>query len=173
MSLAESSDCGGGLIDALAASLAVATAPTGSAPASTSVTAIPRSTRSVAQSSVVLPIRSSSTHPTTRTCPLTSRARRNDGASWFVRPRLVDRLPLPVPTSCPHLPTASLLSLLSFRRSLRRQREPGRAPFSWSAPRRCAPSHWPPPPPPASSACGPTSWPATGPMSHSVGSRAE
>ena len=102
-----------------------------------------------------------------------SRARWPSGASWFVRPRLVDRLPLPVPTSCPHLPTASLLSPLSFRRSLRRQREPGRSPFSWSAPRPSAPSCWRAPPPPVSSACVPTSRPARGPISHHAGLRGE
>ncbi len=44
------------------------------------------------------------------------RARRPSAIFWFFRPRLVDRLPLPVPASCcPHLPAASLLvaSLLS------------------------------------------------------------
>ena len=93
------------------------------------------------------------------------RARRPSAISWFFRPRLVDRLPLPVPASCcPHLPAASLLCRFSpLVRLVRRQCEPDRSPFSWSAPRPSAPSCWRAPPRPASSACVPPSWPATDP----------
>ena len=48
---------------------------------------------------------------------------------------------------------------------LRRPWEPGRPPFSCSAPRPAAPSCWRAPPRPASSPCGPASRPATDPRS--------
>ena len=93
------------------------------------------------------------------------RAGRPSAIYWFFRSCLVDRLPLL--RSCVLLPTSPrqllCLSLLSFRRPVRRQREPGRSPFSWSAPRPSAPSCWRAPPRPASSAYVPTSWPATDP----------
>ena len=93
------------------------------------------------------------------------RARRPSAIYWFFRSRLVDRLPLL--RSCVLLPTSPrqllCLSLLSFRRPVRRQCEPGRSPFSWSAPRLSVPSCWRAPPRPPSSACVPTSRPATDP----------
>ena len=93
------------------------------------------------------------------------RARRPSAIYWFFRSCLVDRLPLPVPASCcPHLPDSFFaFRSLSFRRPVRRQREPGRSPFSWSAPRLSVPSCWRAPPRPASSAYVPTSRPATDP----------
>ena len=73
----------------------------------------------------------------------------------------------PYPVSCVLLPTSPrqllCLSLLSSRRPVRRQHEPGRSPFSWSAPRLSVPSCWRAPPRPPSSACVPTSRPATDP----------
>ena len=93
------------------------------------------------------------------------RAPRPSAIYWFFRSRLVDRLPLL--RSCVLLPTSPrqllCLSLLSFRRPVRRQCEPGRSPFSWSAPRLSVPSCWRAPPRPPSSACVPTSRPATDP----------
>ena len=92
------------------------------------------------------------------------RAPRPSAIYWFFRSRLVDRVPLPRSCVLPTFPRQLLcLSLLSFRRPVRRQREPGRSPFSWSAPRPSAPSCWRGPPRPASSAYVPTSWPATDP----------
>ena len=65
-------------------------------------------------------------------------------------------------------PAASLFS--PSLRSLRRRREPGRPPFSSPAPRPSAPSCWRVPPRPPSSACVPTSRPATDPQSCRAGS---
>ena len=93
------------------------------------------------------------------------RARRPSAIYWFFRSRLVDRLPLL--RSCvllsPSPGSVSLLSPFSFRWPVRRQCEPGRSPFSWSAPRPSVPSCWRAPPRPPSSACVPTSRPATDP----------
>ena len=96
------------------------------------------------------------------------------GVPFGLGPRLFDRLPLPVPyVLLPTSPRQLLcLSLLSFRRPVRRQRESDGSPFSWSAPRPSVPSCWRAPPRPPSSVYMPTSWPATGPMTHRVGSRA-
>ena len=72
------------------------------------------------------------------------RARRPSAIYWFFRSCLVDRLPLL--RSCvllsPSPGSVSLLSPLSFRRPVRRQREPGRSPFSVPAPRPSAPYCW-------------------------------
>ena len=84
---------------------------------------------------------------------------------WFFRSVLSTVCPYSVPASCspPSPGSVSLLSPFSFRWPLRRQREPGRPPFSWPAPRPSAPSCWRAPPRPPSSACAPASRPATDP----------
>ena len=77
---------------------------------------------------------------------------------WFSRSRLIDRLPLPFPPSCPHP-----RRLPATRRPIRRRQEPGNSASSSSPPRRCAPSCWPGPRQPASVACAPASWRARDP----------
>ena len=85
--------------------------------------------------------------------------------------------PFALTRSCVLLPThpRQLLcfSLLSSLRPVRRRCEPGRSPSSLSAPKPSAPSCWREPPPPASSACVPTSRPATDPCSGRTGPRAQ
>ena len=89
-----------------------------------------------------------------------SRTRWSSDALLASRSRLIDRLPLPLPC----VPFAHFSRrLLIFHGPLRRQREAGRSPSSLPAPRPVAPSCWRALPPPDSSACAPTSRPATDP----------
>ena len=98
------------------------------------------------------------------------------GPPWvtgFSDPVSLTVCPYPVLSSCCHTSRAApRLSFPSFRRPLRRQREPCRSPSVWPAPRPFAPSGWRGPPRPPSSACVPTSRPATGPCPRRRGSRA-